>query len=404
MNNLGTNIPEQWRGLISLIALPILWFLPLQSYLIHFVWFSDIWGLGILRRIFLLMPVMCSIVGLWCTMLSVYTLPFRSNRTHVVGMFLVLWWDVARSTWLFWAGMGRFLFVAFGTFWGLLRLVVAILMELLKEIVGLPFALTGVLTKNLRQPGVPWIAFLMTVAWSAIEAVIFSYILTPTFSEVVSDLVGAESHRYLSLFLGVVLFFMIAGSFACLHVLVEAIRAKDVKQIIQMIVVELFVMFVEVMFLYRELIDSLSPWIAQQTGIQMGIIPVICFASFAWMGVRGMVWFLFGRFGTPTLLAFISRQRLSEEVNSRASVGEAEERWTALSQKIKREQEWFVERANELLEAAVLPVFQVIAAALNFCTVLILSKPLFNLPFRNLAEIKETKTLLQTVTVIGESK
>src|SRR5204863_1378119 len=117
-----------------------------------------------------------------------------------------------------------------------------------------------------------------------------------TFSEVISDLVGTESHSLISLFLAVILFFLILGSFACLHVLMESIKEKDAKQIVQMIIVEIFVMFVEVMFLYRELIDTLTTWIAQQTGLQMGIVPVILFASFAWIGVRAMVWLLFGRF------------------------------------------------------------------------------------------------------------
>jgi len=64
------------------------------------------------------------------------------------------------------------------------------------------------------------------------------------------------------------LFFMVAGSFACLQVLIEAIAKKDIKGIIQMAIVEVFVLFVEVMFLYRELIDALTPWIMQQTGLK----------------------------------------------------------------------------------------------------------------------------------------
>src|SRR5258708_4037391 len=117
--------PEQLRGLIGILKLPIVWLFPLQQILISFVFRSEYMWLGILKGIFFLLPIVCVIVGLWCTMLAIYTLPFRSNRNHVVGTFLVLWWDATRSAWLYWAGMGRFLFVAFGTFWGLLRLVVA---------------------------------------------------------------------------------------------------------------------------------------------------------------------------------------------------------------------------------------------------------------------------------------
>ena len=40
---------------------------------------------------------------------------------------------------------------------------------------------------------------------------------------------------------------------------------------------------------------------------------------------------------------------------------------------------------------------KVIAAAINFCTVLFVSRPLFSLPFKSLAEVKETRSLLLIV-------
>ena len=236
----------------------------------------------------------------------------------------------------------------------------------------------------------------MTVGWSALEAVIFSYILTPTFSEIISDLVGTDTHKYLTPVLAVMLFFLIAGSFACLHVLVEAIEQKDYKAIVQMAIVELFVMFVEVAFLYRELIDALTPWIAQQTGVQMGLIPVLAFASMGWVGIRGMVWFLFARFGTPTVLAVISRQRLAEEERA-APAPKQEERLDRVFVKLKSEQQWFHQQAQQLLEAAVLPIFQVVATILNFLFVFFLSRPLFSVPFEKISDVGETKTLLQNL-------
>jgi len=397
-------VPEAHADVLHYLGVPLFWLIDFHARLFSAMWYADLWSVGLLKRIFLLLPTLALMAGMWATLLMIYTLLFRSNRTQLIGMFLVLWWDAARSTWLFWFGMARFLFVAFGTFWGLIRLLVAICMEILKEIVGLPFALTGVLTKNLRTPGVPWIAFLMTVGWSVLEAVIFAYLLTPTFSGVVSDIVGTESPRYLTFFLFGILLVIISGSLACLHVLVEAIRLKDVKQIVQMVIVEVVVMFVEVLFLYRELIDSITPWISQQTGYQMGAVTTILLASLAWVGVRGVVWFLFARFGTPTLLALISRQRLTEEVRTKESADEADQRWGALTQKIKTEQQWFVEQANRLLEAAVLPVFQVIAAGLNFCTALFMARTLFSLPFKSLAEVKETRSLLQSLSALPELK
>src|SRR5207245_2615809 len=87
---------------------------------------------------------------------------------------------------------------------------------------------------------------------------------------------------------------------AAIQALSDAIEAKKVPQIVSMALVEGFVMFFEVMFLYRELIDAITPWIAQQTGFQLGFFTTLGLASFGWIGVRAMTWFLFGRSGTWT--------------------------------------------------------------------------------------------------------
>jgi len=390
-------LPEQWKGLYRFLILPVYWIVPFQEHLIDLAWNSSFGGVLILKRIFFVLPTLGLIIGIWCSMLAVYTLTFRSNRAQFVGAILIMWWDLLRNTWLFWAGMGKFLWMLFGSIWGLLRLVVGVLFEIIRECFELPFVLTGEIARNFRQPGVPWLAFLMTVGWSLLEAFIFSYILTPTVSEIVIDLVGTVNYVVVSGTLFIMLTFMIAGSFACLHVLVEAIDNKDYKTIVQMGIIEFFVMFVEVLFFYRELVDALTPWIAQQTGFRMGIIPVILLASFCWIGIRGMVWFLFGRFGTPTLLALISRQRLQEDEQATKPGAKAEERWGVVLGKIKKEQDWFQAKADALLQAAVLPIFQVIAASLNFCFVLFIGKPLFNVPFKTLSEVKETIGLLRSM-------
>jgi len=388
-------LPVEWKGIFRLIVLPISWIIPVQSYLLEAAWTSHDGSIFFFNRIFFLLPVLAVIVGLWCTMLSAYTILFRKNRVQVVTALFVSWWDALRGIWFFYAGIGRFFWVLIGSVWGLFRMMVSVGLEMIREGFALPFVLTGALTKNLRQPGVPWLAFFMTIGWSLLEATIFTYILTPTFNEILSDLVGSETHQFLPYILFTMLFFMIAGSFACMHVFVEAIRNKDVKGMIQMGIIEGFVMGVEVMFLYRELVDALTPWIAQQTGIRMGLFPVLFIASGGWIGVRGMVWFLFARFGTPTMLAVIARQRLSEEGVDKTSGKAAEQRWTSVIDKIKDEQDWFHKSGEALVSAAVLPVFQLVAAALNFCFVLFLSRPLFNLPFQSLEDLKDTKLLLK---------
>ena len=69
----------------------------------------------------------------------------------------------------------------------------------------------------------------------------------------------------------------------------EAIRSRRIGEVIQMILVEFFVAFFEVVFLYRELIDAITPWINQQSGgqIQMGLVSTLALGVFGWIGIRG---------------------------------------------------------------------------------------------------------------------
>jgi len=398
LNQIEQGLPEQWRGVFHMAMAPIAWLFPFQKLLLSGALSSEAPVLMALKLFFLCLPALCIVVGLWCSMVSVYTLPFRSHRIRFVSTLFVLWWDVARAGWLFWAGMAKFFFLALGAVWGLMRFVVAAAQEFIISVFELPGKLGGNISRNFLQGGIPWIAVLLTVMWAVLEALIFSYILAPTISEILSNLTGSESHRYLGIFMFVMLTPMILGSFACMHVLVEAVKSRNVTQIVQMLFVEVLVMGFEVMFFYRELVDSLTPWISQQTGVQMGLVPVLVIATCGWIGVRGMTWFLFARYGTPTLLAFISRQRVEESAQPGATkAAPMENRWEKALQRLKQEQGWFQEKAQTLLEAAILPAFQIIAAGINFCMLLFLSRPLFNLPFKNLAEVGETKALLQQV-------
>src|SRR5438105_372808 len=111
MIDLEQAVPEQWRGAFRVFILPVVWLFPLQNYLFSFVWYSDYWSVALFKRVFLFLPYVALMAALWCSMLSVYTLLFRGGRLRYISTVLVLWWDVARSIWLFWAGMGKFLFV-----------------------------------------------------------------------------------------------------------------------------------------------------------------------------------------------------------------------------------------------------------------------------------------------------
>jgi len=158
-----------------------------------------------------------------------------------------------------------------------------------------------------RRPGTPWGAFVLLIVWSAIEGTIFTFTLRPTMSEVLSDLTGSTVNPIaLVLLLWIFLTIIIAGSFACIQVLNEAIRAKQIGNIVNMIAVQIVVAMFQVLFLYRELVDAMRPWLAQQ-GLTIGLVGTFGLAFCAWAGVRGMTWYLFGRSGAPALIAVLNR-------------------------------------------------------------------------------------------------
>jgi len=156
------------------------------------------------------------------------------------------------------------------------------------------------------RPDVPW-ALVLLIVWCAVEATIFTVTLRPTMSELLADLTGFTVNPIaLVLLLWIFLTIIIAGSYACIHVLKEAIAAKQIGNIVQMIVVQIAVAMFQVLFLYRELVDTFTPWLAQQ-GVTLGLASTLGLAFCAWLGVRGMTWYLFGRAGAPALIAVLNR-------------------------------------------------------------------------------------------------
>lgn len=186
------------------------------------------------------------------------------------------------------------------------------------------------------------------------------------------------------------------GSFACIQALADALQKRDFKFIVQIVMVELFVMFFEVMFLYRELVDAITPWIAQQTAEQFrpGLWFTLGVAAFGWVGIRGMTWFLFGQYGTPPLLAVISRQPMAMAEERPITAAPEPTWWRQPLADFKREVGWLHEKSDQLLEYLGLPAMHLLAAALNFGMVLITARPVFSLPFKNLKEVTDTREVL----------
>ena len=360
------------------------WIVPFQARVFNFVLQGDsFWALAGMA-ILLALPAGVFVAGIWGTMVSLYTIPFRLGRSVTLLQSIALaWWDALRMVWFYWAGLGKFLFVMVGWVWGMLKLGVQLVWGTLKGAITSPLAM---LDATSRRPGVPWGAFILLLVWSAVEATIFTFTLKPTMSELLADLTGYEVNALaLSLILWVFLGIIIAGSFACIQVLNEAIKERQTGNIVFMILVEISVAMFEVLFLYRELVDAMTPWLAQQ-GIQLGVIGTIGLAFFGWVGVRGMTWFLFGRFGAPALLAVLSRQPMGIEGTSHAAAT-THDYWKGPIAALKAEREWFRKEAREVFELASLPVLQGVAAGLNFLFVVFTGRPHFALPFKSIDDV-----------------
>jgi hypothetical protein len=394
-------VPEPWKSLVEFVLLPLSWIPDMQQSLLSFVLTSSTGWTAAAYVLFLLLPVLLWVSAVWCTQLSLYTLPFRSGRIDFVKLMLLAWWDAALAVWMYWVGLGRFVAVIAGWVFTLARLAIRLVVETVRQVVMLPFTMTGRMTQSYFQPGVPWIAFLLLIFWCLLEAVIFTYTLLPTVSEVLAGLVGAATPQYTGTVLFIFLFLLIMGSFACLQTLSDAIRDHQYKFLVQMIIIEVFVMTFEVMFLYRELVDAITPWIAQQTGerFRPGLGFTLSLATFGWIGVRGMTWFLFGQYGTPPLAAFMARRPLVQpgaEGERRLAPAEAPW-WKAPVEDFKREVGWLHEKGHEMMEYLMLPVLHVTAAALNFAMILVATRPVFSVPFKSLKEVLEAREMLPTI-------
>ncbi len=389
-DSLAQIFPAQWQGAVLLLLAPLRWLADVQSTIVHALLGAHPAG-RLLLWVVLLIPALVIAAGMWCTALSLYTIPFRSGRGTFLTALLMTWWDAGRCIWLFWTGIMRVGVALIGWIIGSVRFGLLMIKNILLGIARSPLTLLDGASRSYFQPGVPWFAFIVLTIWCAIESTVFTFTLQPTLIEVFGSLTGFDPNpRIMAPLLWMFLFLLVAGSFACVQVVTDAIKAKKVGTIVQMLVVESAVMFFEVIFLYRELIDAITPWIAQQSGdsVHLGIGATLALASFGWLGVRGMSWFLFGRFGTPALLAVLSRQPVEHEAPAKvAPAAPHPGLWREPVNALKAETAWFHEEAKRMFELLTLPVLQLFAAALNFAVIVVQSQPMFELPFTSLDDV-----------------
>jgi hypothetical protein len=392
MDFIQTFVPNEWRGAVTALTAPVSWIPDWHAAMINFVWYGDSGPETIFKRVVILLPMLLLVTGIWVTMVALYTIPFRSNRSKFATAILMSWWDAGRTAWFYWAGLIQLAMVLVGWVWGLVLLAFGFARAAIKALFQSPLRVLDWTSRNYFKPGVPWIAFLGLLLWSAVEALIFMYTLQPTLTEVLAGITGYEPDpRLMAPLLWIFLFFLVLGSFACIHALAQAVRTKNISQIIQMISVEMFVMFFEVVFLYRELIDAITPWIAQTTSeqVQLGLVSTLALASFGWVGVRGMTWFLFGSYGTPALVAVLARDTIRQEsIQPVSSPIPQADVWRAPINALKTETNWFKQEANRVFELISLPVLQLFAAAVNFAVVALGSRQVFALPFKSIEEVQ----------------
>jgi hypothetical protein len=388
-------VPERWQDLIELLLAPIAWVPRLQEALIAFFTNPAEPWVAAAKYVFLLFPALLGVAAVWVTLLSLYTLPFRARRVRFVGMMLLAWWDAARAVTVFWVGVLRVAGLAVGWVVSLAALVVRLTVESIHRLATTPILLTAQAAHRYVAPGMPWVALLTLIGWCVLEAAVFTYTMLPAVGATLSDLSGgAEASRFTIGVLYAFLLLLVLGSFACLQTLADAVRKRELTFVFQMVVVEALVMFFEVAFLYRQLVGALTPW----TGVPLKPAATLTVAALGWLATRAMTWFLFARYGTEPLLAVIARRPLVPTGMPEPAPYAVRPMawWRGAQDDFRRELDWLHAKGEQLVEYVTLPVLQLVAAALNFGTMLVASRLVFHLPFRTMKEVTDTREMLAT--------
>ena len=361
------------------------------------------WGAGdpfwllTMKRLFLLMPLGAVVLGYWTSVLSLPTIVVRAKRRTFISLVLVTWWDLARAIFTFWGGVFRFLLRLVVSLLGVFQMLLVGIWAVVQELVALPLRMIRSVGSNALQPGVPWIAVGMTVVWCVFEATIFTYVMTSLVIDTLSNLAGTEmTETAVRIPLFLFMLFIILGSYAVLSTWTAALRSRDWPTIIKIGVMELVAMFVEVVFLYREFVDALVPWFAQHASgnFDLGIVGTLAIAGVTWLGIRSLTWFLFASSGTPTMMAIIQRQG----IGNRDAAGEAQPGFRFFSEsfagQLRNEFQWVGAEGERLLESFLVPPMQVVAAALNFVTLLVANRHLLDLPIQTVQDFKDARLLV----------
>ena len=382
-----------WKLILSGLFFPIFF---QHDFLIFALGVDDLFWVALLKRLFLLLPVLSIILACWVTVPCVLSIVFREQRTEFIITFFLVWFDLGKAIFAFWGGMVKFLFVFVTAVLALLKLIVLGIWVLIQDLFFIPVQLLKNLGVGIFDAGIPWVALVLTLVWCLIEATVFTFVTTPLVMDTLSNLTGESiSETLLKIPLFLFLLFLILGSYAVLSTWTDALSSKKIGTIIKIGIIELVALFVEVIFLYREFVDSLVPWFDQHTSgdFQLGIGGTLAIATLAWLGIRGMSWVLFASHGTPLIMAII--QGSGVMAHSAASGDKDQLIEIRLIEQLRKEFEWALARGNEVFNAFLIAPLQILAASVNFCTFLFTSIPIFEIPLTKMDLVMSSKGLLK---------
>lgn len=390
-------------ALLYILLFPLLF----QDAFVEFVWAAeDPLFLMAGKRIFLLLPAFAFIVGCWVTVPALLTVIFRQNRKEFVISVFITWWDLGKAIVSFWGGIFRFVFYFVIALLELLKVIVLGIWSAIQMIILMPFRILGQASRRVIGSQVPWIAVFLTLFWVLVETTIFTYVTTPLVMDTMSNITGEQLPlAMIRIPLALFLFFIVLGSYAVLSTFVGAVKEKNISQIVGIGVIEIIVLFVEVIFLYREFVDALVPWFALYAeDFQMGMTGILGISTFMWFGIRSLSWFLFASHGTPTIMAVIQGKGLDVKQKTKDETGSVLTRDYShgFMDVIKKDVEWVQQKGEDLLSAFMLPPLQVVAGAINFLTLLVSGSHLFDLPFNDIDDIKQSKVLIETLSKRSE--
>jgi len=387
-------------GVLKIILSILLFPLYFQSQFLAFAWGVDeaFWIMAG-KRVFLLLPVLAIILGCWITIVCAISILFRHNRMSFISFMFITWWDMGKSIVSFWGGIFKFVFIFIIALLNVIKIILLGIWYVIQEIIFAPFRILGNLGTRVISSNIPWIAVVLTIFWCLIEATIFTYVTTPLVIDTFSNITGEQlSDLVIRVPLFIFLLFIVLGSYAVLSTMVNAVKDKNISSIIGIVSIEIVVAMVEIVFLYREFVDALTPWFAQHSeNFELGVLTIFFISGFAWFGIRSVSWFLFASHGTPAIMAVIQGRGLKlKEANDKVAAKVPPIEFSSdFMKKIKADTTWIEEKGEEILGAFILPPLQVLAAAINFFTLLISSSHLFELPFKKVADIMDSKVLLK---------